>query len=290
MENKSSMSKKKTSKKKSESSNLQTLVMIVMAVVAVGIFIATQLGVDLPPWLDDLLNQDTVVVTQPDIPRPPQSEPAPSQPGGSQSVPPAPVPGTIPDGAVAATLIRAVDGDTAEMVVNGQTVTVRYVGIDTPERSEPGYKAAQQANQRLMGNGDLFLTKDRSDTDRYGRLLRFIYTAEGVFVNREMVAQGYAQPIEYKPDVTLADDFRKVGSAAAKARLGFWGGQGEPDGAMPYALTLEETALRDGPGSSTTTLATIPVNTPMTVYGRDRGGRWLQVRSARPPGWLGSGR
>lgn len=274
------------SRKQNASSCSQTLIMVGVAVVALGLLIAEVIGVDLPPWLDDLLSQDPVVVTQPDVSLPPESQPAPGSSDNGQS-PPAPIPGTVPDGAVPATLIRVVDGDTAEMLVNGQPVTVRYVGIDTPERDEPGYKAAQQANRRLLGDGDLFLVKDRTDTDRYGRLLRFIYTADGVFVNQEMIVQGYAQPIEYKPDVTLADEFRRVGSEAAKARRGFWSGQGEPDGAMAYALTTEETALREGPGSRTTNQDTIPVNTPMTVYGRDSGGRWLQVRLPdRQGGWV----
>lgn len=267
-----------TRKKDKSSSSNSTWRALVGLLVAIGLLIAAWLGVDLPDWVTDLLGD------QPTI-----SQPAPStgDTGSGTGAPPVARPEAIPEGAVAATLIRAVDGDTVEILVNGQTETVRYVGIDTPERGEPGYEAAQRANRRLLGDGDLFLVPDRSDRDRYGRMLRFIYTADGVFVNREMVAQGYAQPIEYRPDVTLADDFRQVARQAAEARRGFWGGSGEPDGAMSYALTLEEVTLRAGPGSSQTSMEQVPQGTSLTVYGRDQAGRWLQVRTPdRAGGWV----
>lgn len=265
-------------KKDDSSSFIQTLLKIAGLLIAIGLLIASWLGADLPDWVDDLLRD-----------RPTISQPAPSTngTGSGGGAPPITRPEAIPAGAVAATLIRAVDGDTIEVLVNGQTATVRYVGIDTPERGEPGYQAAQRANRRLMGDGDLFLVPDRSDKDRYGRLLRFIYTADGVFVNREMVAQGYAQPIEYKPDVTLADEFRRIAREAAEARRGFWSGSGDPDGAMSYALTLEEVTLRAGPGSSQATVEQVPQGTSLTVYGRDQAGRWLQVRTPdRAGGWI----
>jgi endonuclease YncB( thermonuclease family) len=264
--------------KNSGSQISDTFVKIALLLIGIGLFIAAIFGVDLselPILLPGTEPQRTPVVSEPVV-----SEPVVSEPAG-------PVPVTVPQGAVPATLIRTVDGDTAELLVQGQTETVRYVGIDTPERGEPGYRAAQEANRRLLGSGDLYLVPDRTDRDRYGRMLRFIYTAEGVFVNREMVAQGYAQPIEYRPDVTLADDFRQVASEAARARLGFWGGTGEPDGAMSYALTREQTPLHEAAGTDKAVKAQVPADISMTVYGRDRSGRWLQVRLPdRSGGWV----
>lgn len=269
--------------KERSSSCVQIVITIGVALVSLGLLLASWLDIEVPSWITDIFEEPAI--SEPALPQPTVVTPT------RQSSPSAPTvvaaPTGIPEGAVAATLIRTIDGDTAEVLVNGQLETVRYVGIDTPERGEPGYKAAEQANRRLLGSGDLFLVRDRSDRDRYGRLLRFIYTAEGVFVNREMVAQGYAQPIEYRPDVTLAADFREAGRQAAEARLGFWSGNGEPDGAMPYALTLEEVSLSSQPGSRETTIVRVPQGTPLTVYARDQAGRWLQVRTPdRAGGWL----
>jgi endonuclease YncB( thermonuclease family) len=201
---------------------------------------------------------------------------------------PAPsIPSNIPEGALQAVLVRVVDGDTAEVTVGGQALTVRYVGIDTPERGEPGYKAAAAANQTLLGSGNLWLAPDKTDKDRYGRLLRFIYTDQGVFVNEQMVAQGWAQPLEFQPDVTLAVEFRKLATAAAQAKRGFWSGESSVDGAMPYALVTKSTPLRVGPGRDFETDMSLLPGLTMTVYAKDESGRWLQIRTPdRAGGWV----
>ena len=137
-------------------------------------------------------------------------------------------------------LVRVVDGDTIDVNLGGQLETVRYVGIDTPERGQPGYRAATEANQLLLGSGPLYLVQDRTNRDRYDRLLRYVYTAEGVFVNAEMMRQGWAQPVEYAPDTLHAADFRQLALEAAQSGAGFWAGTSAYDGAMSYGLTTGE--------------------------------------------------
>lgn len=66
-------------------------------------------------------------------------------------------PGAVHSGAEVAQLVRLVDGDTIDVLVNGQPETVRYIGIDTPERNQPGYRAATEANRSLLGSGTLYL-------------------------------------------------------------------------------------------------------------------------------------
>ena len=201
---------------------------------------------------------------------------------------PAPsTPGNVPDGALQAVLVKVVDGDTIDVTIGGQELTVRYVGIDTPERGEPGYKAAAAANQALLGSGSLWLARDKTDKDRYGRLLRFIYTDQGVFINEQMLAQGWAQPLEFKPDVTLAVEFRKLATEAAQAKRGFWSGDSPVDGAMPYALVTKSTPLRVGPGRDFETDVSLLPGLTTTVYAKDDSGRWLQIRTPdRAGGWV----
>lgn len=205
--------------------------------------------------------------------------PAPAQPLAS-----------IPAGAVAAQLARVVDGDTIDVEIDGQPTTVRYIGIDTPEQGDPGYRAATDANAALLGAGTLYLVADASDQDRYDRLLRYVYNEDGAMVNREMVAQGWAQPVEYPPDTRFAREFRQAASEAAAAGLGFWSGSAS-DGVMPYALTTgNSTNIRSGPGTDFDINTAVPVGTPLTVYGRTPDGEWLQVRTPdRSGGWISAG-
>ena len=203
------------------------------------------------------------------------------------TTPVAAIPPGVPEGALQATLVKVVDGDTIDVTIGGQALTVRYVGIDTPERGEPGYKAAAAANQELLGSGTLWLAPDKTDKDRYGRLLRFIYTDAGVFVNEQMLSQGWAQPLEFKPDVTLAVEFRKLATEAAEAKRGFWSGDSPVDGAMPYALVTASTPLRVGPGRDFDTTESLLPGLTMTVYAVDDSGRWLQIRTPdRAGGWV----
>jgi|GEM_PF-1991807 len=238
------------------------VILIIAGVLAAGF------GVDIfrLPELQELLPITTPVATVPSIPS---------------------IPSNVPEGALEAVLVRVVDGDTIDVTIGGQKLTVRYVGIDTPERGEPGYKAASAANQTLLGSGNLWLAPDHTDKDRYGRLLRFIYTDEGLFVNEQMIAQGWAQPLEFKPDVTLAVEFRRLATEAAEAKRGFWSGDSAVDGAMPYALVTKSTPLRVGPGRDFDTDQSLLPGLTMSVYARDDSGRWLQIRTPdRAGGWV----
>lgn len=247
------------------------LILVIAGILAAGF------GVDIfrLPELQEVLPITTPVASTPSTPSAPSAPSIPS------------IPSSVPEGALQAVLVKVVDGDTVEVTIGGQALTVRYVGIDTPERGEPGYKAAAAANQTLLGSGNLWLAPDKTDKDRYGRLLRFIYTDEGVFVNEQMVAQGWAQPLEFKPDITLAVEFRKLATAAAETKRGFWSGDSPVDGAMPYALVTESTPLRVGPGRDFETTTSLLPGLTMTVYTADESGRWLQIRTPdRAGGWV----
>jgi endonuclease YncB( thermonuclease family) len=64
--------------------------------------------------------------------------------------------------------------------------------MDTPERSDYFFSQATEANRALVEGQQVILVKDVSETDRYGRLLRYMYLEDGTFVNAELVRQGYA--------------------------------------------------------------------------------------------------
>lgn len=120
---------------------------------------------------------------------------------------------------------RVIDGDTIELK-NGNKV--RYIGIDTPETSDPRTgiqcfgREAYERNRQLVENAYITLEKDVSETDRYGRLLRYVYK-DGVMVNELLVKEGFARSSSYPPDVAHQDLFRTAEAAARVEGVGLWG-------------------------------------------------------------------
>jgi endonuclease YncB( thermonuclease family) len=115
-----------------------------------------------------------------------------------------------------------IDGDTIEVLLNGRAYRVRYIGVDTPERDEPFYDEATEANRKLVAGQEVILVKDVSDVDQYGRLLRYIYLTDGTFVNAELIRQGYARLVTYPPDVAYQDQFRQWQTQARETQSGLW--------------------------------------------------------------------
>jgi endonuclease YncB( thermonuclease family) len=138
-------------------------------------------------------------------------EPRPTaNPGGSND--------TIADGETAS-VVRVVDGDTIRVRIDGREYSVRYVGINTPESDEACFIEARQANSALVEGQTVTLVKDTSETDRYDRLLRYIYVGS-TFVNAELVRQGYAEVVLYPPDDAYFDQFRTLEDEARAANRG----------------------------------------------------------------------
>ncbi len=118
-----------------------------------------------------------------------------------------------------ASVLRIVDGDTIDVDLAGETLRVRYIGINTPERDEACFEAATAANRALVGGRAVTLVRDVSETDPYGRLLRYVYVG-GLSVNAELVREGYAEAVEYPPDLAHAAEFAALEAAARASGLG----------------------------------------------------------------------
>jgi len=141
---------------------------------------------------------------------------------GIDSPPPAVQPGIpLPDlsGAEEAQVAQIVDGDTIEVLMDGVGYRVRYVGVNTPERDETCYSEATAANNALVSGQVVRMLRDESNTDQYGRLLRYIFVGER-FVNTELVANGWAEAVEYNPDRRYTANFRVLEAEAREAGLG----------------------------------------------------------------------
>ena len=119
---------------------------------------------------------------------------------------------------------RIVAGDTVHCAGTG---SVRLIGIDSPERSQPPFAARSAAALRaLIPVGTVArLERDIEARDRYGRALGYIWRG-GELVNWRMVSDGYAVPLTYPPNVQYVDFFASAQRAARDAGRGLWGDDG----------------------------------------------------------------
>ncbi|MFP4323173.1 MAG: thermonuclease family protein [Anaerolineales bacterium] len=118
-----------------------------------------------------------------------------------------------------ALVTRVIDGDTIEVEIDGVGYRVRYIGVNTPERDEPCYGPATNRNRQLVENQTVRLVRDETNTDRFGRLLRYVYSG-GTFVNERLVQDGFAEATLYEPDDEYHELFVRREQTAAEANLG----------------------------------------------------------------------
>ena len=125
-------------------------------------------------------------------------------------------------------LVRVIDGDTIVVKINNKQEKVRYIGIDTPELTKTPCIAnkAKEYNALLLKDAkQIILEKDVRDRDKYGRLLRYVYVVKNnkkIFVNAELVKNGWAKVLTIPPDVKYGKLFLKLYKQARKKQLGIW--------------------------------------------------------------------
>ena len=118
-----------------------------------------------------------------------------------------------------ALVIRVIDGDTVELA---DGCHVRYLGIDTPESGEYYGEEATARNRDLVEGKAVELQRGNRDQDEYGRLLRYVYV-DGIFVNAELVAQGYATAYIFDPDDRYSQVLVQLEQYAKLRERGLWG-------------------------------------------------------------------
>ncbi len=115
------------------------------------------------------------------------------------------------------------DGDTIEVELDGRTYRLRYIGVDTPEREEPYYDEAFDFNRDLVAGQTVTLVRDVSETDQYGRLLRYVYLDDGTFVNAAIIRAGLGRLVTFPPDVAQTEYLKGLQAEARDAGMGMWG-------------------------------------------------------------------
>jgi endonuclease YncB( thermonuclease family) len=120
---------------------------------------------------------------------------------------------------------RVIDGDTLELSTGEK---VRMIGVDTPETKDPRKpvqyfgKEATAFTQRLAEGKPVRLEYDQQRQDKYGRILAYVYLADGTFVNAEIIKQGYGYAYTRFPFKHL-EQFRQLEREAREEKRGLWG-------------------------------------------------------------------
>ena len=136
-----------------------------------------------------------------------------------------------------AVVLAVIDGDTMEVDLSGRREMVRFIGIDTPEKTggylpaECGGDAATLRTSELLPPGtEVLLQRDAELYDRYDRLLAYVYRAsDGLFVNRYLVLDGYAGTMYFEPNTEHRAVLDRAEADARSAGRGIWADCGGPN-------------------------------------------------------------
>jgi endonuclease YncB( thermonuclease family) len=133
-----------------------------------------------------------------------------------------------------ATVVEVIDGDTIKVKIEDEEYDVRLIGIDAPEKwwekvngweknPEPCSEEATELLCNLVDGKKVYLEKDITDKDIYGRLLRYVYV-DGVFVNKEIARQGYAFVYAYDrwEDNKHYEELERAADKAVENRRGIY--------------------------------------------------------------------
>ncbi len=126
-------------------------------------------------------------------------------------------------------VVRIIDGDTVEIKYKGKLTSVQLFGVNAPETtvhpSKPPEPYGQEAHnylQELLSDDSIFLRLDEHMWDQYERILGYVYRAsDGVFVNLEMIREGYAK-VDIRYPFKYEELFTDYESRAKNDRKGLW--------------------------------------------------------------------
>lgn len=130
-----------------------------------------------------------------------------------------------------AAVLRVVDGDTVDVLLDGNVERLRLIGIDTPETVDPrkviqcfGVEASRRAKQLLQPGRTVVLEDDESQDvrDKYGRLLSYVWLDDGRLFNYEMVSEGFAHEYTYFLPYRHREAFKAAEADARANSRGFW--------------------------------------------------------------------
>jgi micrococcal nuclease len=187
---------------------------------------------------------------------------------------------------------NVVDGDTVDVLMNGETKRLRLIGVDTLETKDPrkpvqcfGKEASAFTTSKLL-NQKVTLESDASqgELDKYSRLLRYVILSDGTNFNKLLISEGYAHEYTYRTAYKYQAEFKAAQADAEANKRGLWAddtcadnttsastttSSAESTGSTPTSTESTtpqaETPTADSTTTTTTQDATIETPTPTAV-------------------------
>lgn len=194
----------------------------------------------------------------------------------------------VPPNAVLAQVVNVVDGDTIDVLLDGEIRRVRYIGIDTPETVhpergvEPFGLEASAANRALVEGTHIWLEFDVEREDQYGRLLAYVYLEGGGMVNAILLQLGYAALYTWPPNVKYVELFIELQKDARCAGRGMWSNLTPADLVLDECPGAQSLHPQCPPGLIPINHADLKTLQLLPSIGEARARQILQLREERP--------
>jgi len=130
-----------------------------------------------------------------------------------------------------ARVTNVVDGDTIDVTLGKKAERVRLLGVDSPESVDPrrqvecfGQEAADFVKRQLSGkNVRLEADTTQSNRDSFGRLLRYVWLADGTNFNQRLIDEGFAHEYTFENHpYKFQKQFQQAETDAKEAKRGLW--------------------------------------------------------------------
>ncbi len=128
-------------------------------------------------------------------------------------------------------VVKVIDGDTVDVLIDGKVERLRLIGINTPETLDPrkpvecfGIEASNKAKE-LLTDKYVFLESDPSqgERDKYQRLLRYVFFENGESFNLQMIQEGFAHEYTYDLPYKYQIQYKEAEKYARENKIGLWG-------------------------------------------------------------------
>ena len=127
-------------------------------------------------------------------------------------------------------VVHVIDGDTIDIATGGVVERIRLIGINVPETVDPRKpvecfgKEASDAAKKLLAGKRVRTEEDSSQGkyDKHGRVLGYIFTEDGMFLNEYMIAEGYAYEYTYHAPYKYQAEFRNAQKIVRAEQKGLW--------------------------------------------------------------------